>query len=97
MEKENTIEVILTRLRTNVKCCPIETEIDKAKKGAYIDSIVIIEQMLKSQKTSKQRFKQKTFYDEIEDKAFDLCKQNMSMYRSLIEMSQWMLTKLTSN
>jgi len=46
MEKK-TVDAILARLRSNAKCCPNSTAIDRARKGAYVDSIVIIEQMVR--------------------------------------------------
>jgi len=49
MDKE-TVEAILARLRSNAKCCPNSTTIDRARKGAYVDSIVIIEQMARQSK-----------------------------------------------
>jgi len=42
---EDLAKEIIERLEFNIRCCSDKTKDDRARKGAYVDSLVIVKQL----------------------------------------------------
>jgi len=64
---ENIIDKIVERLQFNAKLCGDATAIDKARKGAYVDAVVIIRQMQREEQCKHENINSTDGLDECQD------------------------------